>query len=175
MTDMTDAKQRQAAALHTPTDLGDNARHDIAGALTALVADYFALYMKTKNFHWHVSGPHFHSIHEMLDEQSDQIIAATDPLAERVRKLGGTTLRSLGQAAKMTRISDNDAEFVTAEDMLAELREDNIALTRSLRAAHDVCDEHRDTASASLIEEYIDEAEKRTWFLFEMGRRSEHG
>jgi starvation-inducible DNA-binding protein len=168
-------KSRQSASLHTPTDLGDNARHDIAGALTALVADYFALYIKTKNFHWHVSGPHFISIHEMLDDQATDILAAIDPLAERVRKLGGHTLRSIGQAATMTRISDNNAEFVTAEDMLAELREDNIALVRSLRTAHDLCNEHRDSASTSLIENFIDEAEKRTWFLFEMGRRSEHG
>jgi starvation-inducible DNA-binding protein len=170
----TDAKSRKAAALHTPTDLGDNARRDIAGALTALVADYFALYLKTKNFHWHVSGPLFRSIHLLLDDQGEEILAATDPLAERVRKLGGTTLRSIGQAAKMTRVLDNDAEFVSAQDMLAELREDNLALTARLREAHDLCDEHRDVGSASLIENLIDEAEKRTWFLFEMARSGDH-
>lgn len=167
---MADAKTLEKAPLRTPTDLGANATKDIAAALNGVLADMFALYLKTKNFHWHMSGRHFRDYHLMLDEQSDQIFAATDDLAERVRKVGGATLRSIGHIAKLQRIADNDAEYVTPRDMLAELAEDNRSLTGYLRAAHDVCDEHNDVASASLIENWIDEAERRAWFLFEATR-----
>lgn len=167
---MADAKTLEKAPLRTPTDLGANATKDIAAALNGVLADMFALYLKTKNFHWHMSGRHFRDYHLMLDEQSDQIFAATDDLAERVRKVGGATLRSIGHIAKLQRIADNDAEYVTPRDMLAELAEDNRSLTGYLRAAHDVCDEHNDVASASLIENWIDEAERRAWFLFETTR-----
>lgn len=170
---MSDAKSRRTAALATPTDLGSNATRDVAAALNLLLADAFALYIKTKNFHWHVSGPHFRSYHLMLDEQAEQIFATTDDLAERVRKLGGTTIRSIGHIARLQRIEDNDADYVTPLDMLAELREDNQKMIASMREAHNVCDEHNDVASASLIENWIDEAEKRVWFLFEAGRRGE--
>jgi starvation-inducible DNA-binding protein len=166
-----EAKARQTAALDTPTDLGSNATRDIAGGLNALLADVFALYLKTKNFHWHVSGPHFRDYHLLLDEHADQIFAITDPIAERVRKIGGTTLRSIGHIGRLQRLSDNDADYVTPPDMLAELREDNQRLTSSLREVHAVCDEHGDVATASLIEVWIDEAERRTWFLFEASRR----
>jgi starvation-inducible DNA-binding protein len=169
---VSDLKSRQAAPLLTPTDLGPTATRDVAAALNLLLADAFALYIKTKNFHWHMSGPHFRDYHLLLDEQGDQIFAMTDPLAERVRKLGGTTLRSIGQIAKMQRVSDNDAEYVTAQDMLAELRDDNKQLVGAMREAHAVCDESNDVASASLIEVWIDETERRTWFLFEATRRS---
>jgi len=168
--DVKEAKARRKAALDTPTNLGSNATRDLSGALNALLADVFALYMKTKNFHWHMSGPHFRDYHELLDDQSEQIIAMTDDLAERVRKIGGTTLRSIGHIARLQRVTDNDAEFVTPPDMLAELREDNKDLTQRMREVHDLCDEHRDVATASLIENWIDEAEKRVWFLFEAGR-----
>ena len=167
---MADAKTLEKAPLRTPTDLGANATKDIAAALNGVLADMFALYLKTKNFHWHMSGRHFRDYHLMLDEQSDQIFAATDDLAERVRKVGGATLRSIGHIAKLQRIADNDAAYVTPRDMLAELAEDNRSLTGYLRAAHDVCDEHNDVASASLIENWIDEAERRAWFLFEATR-----
>src|ERR1700758_5137855 len=167
------ATARRSAKLHTPTSLGEKATTDIAGALNALLADFFALYMKTKNFHWHVSGPHFRDYHLLLDEHADQIYATTDPIAERVRKLGGNTLRSIGHIARLQRVSDNDADYVTPLDMLAELREDNKQLTAHMRAAHDVCDEHGDVASASLIENWIDEAERRTWFLYESTRQGE--
>jgi starvation-inducible DNA-binding protein len=169
---VSDLKSRQAAPLLTPTDLGPTATRDVAAALNLLLADAFALYIKTKNFHWHMSGPHFRDYHLLLDEQGDQIFAMTDPLAERVRNLGGTTLRSIGQIAKMQRVSDNDAEYVTAQDMLAELRDDNKQLVGAMREAHAVCDESNDVASASLIEVWIDETERRTWFLFEATRRS---
>lgn len=167
---MADAKTLEKAPLRTPTDLGANATKDIAAALNGVLADMFALYLKTKNFHWHMSGRHFRDYHLLLDEQADQIFAVTDDLAERVRKVGGTTLRSIGHVAKLQRIADNDAEYVTPRDMLAELAEDNRSLTGYLRAAHDVCDEHNDVASASLIENWIDEAERRAWFLFEATR-----
>jgi len=173
MTGVKDAKSRQAAALATPTGLGANATRDIAAAMNALLADLFALYVKTKNFHWHVSGSHFRDYHLLLDEQADQIFATTDPVAERVRKVGGLTLRSIGHIARLKRIADNDAEYVTPADMLAELREDNIELARHLRETHQVCEEHGDVASASLIEGWIDEAERRVWFLFEAGRHGE--
>jgi starvation-inducible DNA-binding protein len=169
----SEAKARVTAPLKTPTRLGANATSDIAGALTALLADMFGLYLKTKNFHWHVSGPHFRSLHLMFDEQAAQILASTDPIAERARKIGGTTLRSVGHIARLQRIADNDAAFVTPMDMLAELREDNMELVSRLREAHDLCDEHGDVATASLIENWIDEAEGRIWFLFEAGRSVE--
>jgi len=165
-------KDRRKAALTTPTGLGDNARRDVSGALNAVLADVFALFLKTKNFHWHVSGPHFRDYHLLLDEQAAQIFAITDELAERVRKLGGTTIRSIGHISKLQRIGDNDADFVTPEDMLAELREDNAKLIAAMREAHDLCDEVSDVASASLLENYIDEAERRHWFLFEATRKS---
>ena len=165
-------KTRRTAPLRTPTNLGSNATKDISAALNALLADMFALYLKTKNFHWHVSGPHFRDYHLMFDEQGEQIFATTDDIAERVRKVGGTTIRSIGQIAKLQRVQDNDADFVTPEDMLAELRSDNQDLAQRLREVHDTCDEHGDVATASLIENWIDEAERRTWFLFEAGRRT---
>jgi starvation-inducible DNA-binding protein len=168
---MNDAKTRRTAALQTPTNLNSNATHDLSGALNALLADVFALYLKTKNFHWHMSGPHFRDYHLLLDEHSDQIFAMTDDIAERARKVGGTTLRSIGQIAKLQRIPDNDADFVTPEDMLAELKEDNLKLTQIMREVHDTCDEHGDVATTSLLENWIDEGERRTWFLFEIGRR----
>jgi starvation-inducible DNA-binding protein len=168
---MTDtAKTRQMAPLRTPTDLGTDATRDIAAALTGVLADMFALYLKTKNFHWHLSGPHFRDYHLMLDEQGDQIFATTDALAERARKVGGTTLRSIGHIARLQRLADNDAAYVTAPDMLAELAEDNRRLTGFLRAAHAVCEEYNDVASTSLIEVWIDEAERRSWFLYETTR-----
>jgi len=169
----TATRHQRTASLETPTDLGPNAVRDLAAALNAMLADMFALYLKTKNFHWHMSGPHFRDYHLLLDEHAEQIFATTDDIAERVRKIGGTTLRSIGHVAKLQRVLDNDAEFVTPADMLAELREDNKQLTARLRETHDVCDEHRDVASASLIENWIDEAERRVWFLYEAGRRTE--
>jgi starvation-inducible DNA-binding protein len=158
------------APLATPTDLSPAATKDIEGAMNAILADVFALYIKTKNFHWHMSGPHFRDYHLLLDEQGEQLFAMTDDIAERVRKTGGMTLRSVGQIAKMTRVLDNDAAYVEPLDMIAELREDNKSLATRLREAHDVCDEHHDVATASLIENWIDEAERRTWFLFEISR-----
>lgn len=158
------------APLRTPTDLGERATKDISAALNLALADVYALYLKTKNFHWHMSGTHFRDLHLLLDEQADQIFAMTDLLAERVRKVGGTTIRSIGQISRLQRISDNDAEFVTPQDMLSELCQDNRALTASLRAAHDVCAEHRDIASTAQIEVWIDESERRSWFLYEATR-----
>ena len=166
-------KQERNAPLVTPTDLARSGTHDIAAAMNGILADVYALYFKTKNFHWHMSGPHFRDYHLLLDEQADQIYAMGDPIAERVRKLGGTTLRSIGHIARMSRVLDNDAEYVEPLDMLAELREDNKQLARNMRNLHEVCDEHNDVATASLIENWIDEAEQRTWFLFEAGRRTE--
>jgi len=165
-----DAKALRIAALHTPTDLKPKAVQDISAALNVLLADMFALYLKTKNFHWHISGPHFRDYHLLLDEQGDQIFATTDAIAERVRKLGGTTLRSTGHICRLQRILDNDADFVTPLDMLAELRDDNKQLVANLRETHGLCDEHGDVASASLLENWIDEAERRAWFLFEATR-----
>ena len=158
--------------LHTPTDLSAAATKDISGAMNAVVADVFALYLKTKNFHWHMSGPHFRDYHLLLDEQADQLYAMIDPIAERIRKIGGTTLKSIGHIARLQRIRDNDADYVHALDMLAELREDNRALVSRLREAHAVCDEHRDIASASLVEVWVDETERRAWFLFEASRHA---
>lgn len=165
-------KERRKAPLATPTDLGSNASRDITGALNALLADVFVLYMKTKNFHWHISGPHFRDYHLMLDEHAAELLAMTDVIAERVRKLGGTTLRSVGHISRLQRIEDNNADFVDAQDMLAELREDNQSLIASLRTTHDLCDEERDVATNSYIEPWIDEAERRVWFLFESRARS---
>jgi starvation-inducible DNA-binding protein len=164
-------KSRQAAPLKTPTNLGANAVQYISAALTALLADMLALYIKTKNFHWHVSGPHFRDDHLLLDEQGAQIFATTDLIAERVRKIGGTTIRSIGHISRMQRVLDNDADYVTPLDMLAELRDDNMQLVARLRETHQLCDENGDVASASLIEQWIDEAEGRIWFLFESSRR----
>jgi starvation-inducible DNA-binding protein len=166
-----DAKTLREAPLSTPTNQTSNAVRDLSGALTALLADMFSLYLKTKNFHWHMSGPHFRDYHLMLDEHGVEIFATTDAIAERVRKLGGTTLRSIGHIQRLQRIPDNDADFVTPDDMLAELCSDNQALAASLRSTHELCDEHGDVATASLLETWIDEAERRTWFLFESGRR----
>jgi starvation-inducible DNA-binding protein len=164
------AKQLRKASLKTPSALGENARRDISAELNTLLADVFALYLKTKNFHWHMSGAHFRDYHLLLDEQSDEIYAVTDPIAERVRKLGGTTLRSIGDIARHQRISDNDADFVSPGDMLAELREDNASLAQYMRRTHELCDEYNDVATASLLENWIDEAERRVWFLFETSR-----
>jgi starvation-inducible DNA-binding protein len=168
-----DLERRRAAPLATPTDLKAVATQDIAAALNAILADVFALYLKTKNFHWHMSGPHFRDYHLLLDEQADQIFAMADPVAERVRKVGGPTLKSIGHIARTQRVLDNDADYVDPLDMLAELREDNKALATRLREAHDLCDEHRDIATASLIEVWIDETEQRTWFLFEASRKGD--
>jgi starvation-inducible DNA-binding protein len=168
-------KVRQRAPLSTPTDLETQATQDVAAAMNAILADVFALYLKTKNFHWHMSGPHFRDYHLLLDEQADQIFAMGDPIAERVRKLGATTLRSIGEIGRMQRVLDNDADYVEPLDMLAELRDDNKALAANLREAHDLCDESRDVATASLIEVWIDETERRTWFLFETSRRADSG
>ncbi|QCQ98966.1 DNA starvation/stationary phase protection protein [Brevundimonas sp. SGAir0440] len=168
---MATAKEKRLAPLKTPTSLSEEATQSISAALTGLLADTFALYIKTKNFHWHVSGPHFRDYHLMLDEQSAEILAMTDPMAERARKIGGTTLRSIGQIAKESRIADNDADYVDPLDMLAELRDDNGELIGRMREVHDLCDEHNDVATASLLENWIDESEKRVWFLFESGRR----
>ena len=164
---------RREAPLITPTDLGAKASKDIVGGLNAILADVFALYLKTKNFHWHMSGPHFRDYHLLLDEQANQLYAMTDPIAERIRKIGGSTLRSIGHIARIQRIKDNDATYVDPLDMLAELREDNKTLAARLREMHEVVDEHRDIASASLIESWIDETERRTWFLFESSRRGD--
>jgi len=162
----------RTAALRTPTDLGHEATRDIAAALTALLADAFALYLKTKNFHWHMSGPHFRDYHLMLDEQAGDIFAITDDIAERARKLGGLTLRSIGQIARLQRIPDNDAEFVTPADMLAELAQDNQKFTALLRATHATAEQYGDVATTSLIEVWIDQAERRAWFLFETIRNA---
>ena len=163
--------QRRDAPLETRTDLTQAATKDITAAMNAILADVFALYAKTKNFHWHMSGPHFRDYHLLLDEHADQLFAMTDPIAERVRKIGGLTLTSIGRIARTQRVLDNDAEYVEPLDMLAELAEDNRTLAARLREAHNVCDEHRDVATASLIEVWIDETERRAWFLFEATRQ----
>jgi len=168
-----DAKARRKALTASPTDLSADATRDLAGALNALLADVFALYVKTKNFHWHMSGNHFRDYHLLLDEQADQIFAMTDAIAERVRKIGGTTIHSIGQIDRLRRIRDNDADYVTPLDMLAELGEDNRHLTASMRSAHGACDEHGDVATASLLENWIDESERRSWFLYETCRAGE--
>jgi len=171
-TNREDLVRRLSAPLATPTDLKPAATKDIAGAMNAILADVFALYVKTKNFHWHMSGPHFRDYHLLLDEQADQLFAMTDTIAERVRKIGGATLKSIGQISRMQRVQDNDVDYVEPQDMLAEVREDNKELTARLREAHNVCEEHRDIATASLIEVWIDETERRTWFLYEAARQS---
>lgn len=168
-------RRRREAPLITPTDLSAKASRDIAAGMNAILADVFALYMKTKNFHWHMSGPHFRDYHLLLDEQSDQIYAMTDPIAERIRKIGGSTLRSIGHIARTQRIKDNDADYVEPLDMLAELREDNKTLAARLREVHEVTSEHNDVATTSLIENWIDETERRTWFLFESSRNAGSG
>ena len=170
-TDKNEAlKVRRKASLRTPTDLKPEATRDIAAALNGVLADVFALYMKTKNFHWHMSGPHFRDYHLMLDEQADQIYAVTDDLAERVRKIGGTTLRSIGHIAKLQRVLDNDADFVDPKGMLAELRNDNRDMVERMREAHALTDELNDVVTTSLLENWIDDAERRAWFLFEATR-----
>jgi len=166
----TELLRRREAPLATPTDLRRAATKDIAAAMNAILADVFALYLKTKNFHWHMSGPHFRDYHLLLDEQSDQLLAMTDPIAERIRKVGGLTLRSIGHISRTQRVLDNDAEYVEPMDMIAELAEDNKTLAARLREAHNVCEEHRDVATTSLIEVWIDETERRTWFLSEIKR-----
>lgn len=170
---MTDKspRARRMAPLKTPSGLHEDAVRDISGAMNALLADVFALYLKTKNFHWHMSGPHFRDYHLLFDDQGDQILAMTDPLAERVRKIGGTTLRSIGHVGKLQRIADNDADYVDPQDMLAELRDDNADLLASMRETRSLCDEHGDVAGTSLLENWIDETEQRVWFLFETSRK----
>jgi starvation-inducible DNA-binding protein len=163
--------RRRDAPLETRTDLKSTATRDISAAMNAILADTFALYVKTKNFHWHMSGPHFRDYHLLLDEHADQLFAMTDPIAERVRKIGGLTLRSIGHIARTQRVLDNDAEYVEPLDMLAELADDNKTMATRLRQAHNVCEKHRDVATASLIEVWIDETERRSWFLFEATRR----
>jgi starvation-inducible DNA-binding protein len=178
VTKMTDAdrdriEQKRDRPLATPTDLSRKATVDVAAAMNLILADVFALYLKTKNFHWHLSGPHFRDYHLMLDEHAEQLFAMTDAAAERVRKLGGRTITSIGHIARLQRIRDNDAGYVEPSDMLAELCEDNRSLTSGLREAHDVCEEHHDVATTSLIEIWIEETERRTWFLFESSRRGD--
>lgn len=165
------AKKARTAPLRTPANLKPNAVQEISGALNILLADVFALYLKTKNFHWHASGPHFRDYHLLFDEQADQIFAMTDGVAERVRKIGGLTVRSIGQISRLQRVLDNDAEFVAPDDMIAELRDDNKQLAASMIEVHDLCDERGDVATASLLENWIDEAERRAWFLFEISRK----
>jgi starvation-inducible DNA-binding protein len=166
-------KRRRQAPLLTPTDLSADNIKNVAALMNAILADVFGLYLKTKNFHWHMSGPHFRDYHLLLDEQSDQLFAMTDLIAERIRKIGGSTLRSIGHVARIQRVKDNDAEYVDPQDMLAELRQDNMALTGRLREVHEIVEECRDIATASLIENWIDEAERRIWFLFESSRNSD--
>src|SRR6266478_8186057 len=166
-TNAAELRQRRDAPLTTPTDLMRSATKDIAGAMNAILADVFALYLKTKNFHWHVSCPHFRDYHLLLDEQGDQIFAMTDDIAERVRKLGGTTIRSIGHIARLKHVADNDAGYVEPQDMLSELRDDNQALIGRMIEIHDLCNEANDVATASVLETWIDETERRVWFLFE--------
>jgi starvation-inducible DNA-binding protein len=173
-TKTAELRQKRDIPLTVPTDLTRSAVKDIAGAMNAILADVFALYLKTKNFHWHMSGPHFRDYHLLLDEHSDQLYAMTDPIAERVRKLGGLTIKSIGHISRIQRVLDNDADYVDPPDMIAELAEDNQTLATRLREAHDLCDEHRDVATASLIEVWIDETERRTWFLTEIRRGQQH-
>ena len=171
MSKSSQLQKRQNEPLTLSSDLQADAVRDITGALNTLLADTFALYFKTKNFHWHMSGPHFRDYHLMLDEHADQLYAMTDDIAERVRKVGGTTIRSIGHVARLQRITDNDAEFVTPEDMLSELHEDEKALTLRMRAVHSLCDDAGDVATASLLENWIDQSQRRSWFLFESTRR----
>ena len=168
-----DTRRKVAPSLDTPTDLSDEAVRELSAKLNEILADAFALYLKTQNFHWHVSGPHFRDYHLMLDEQSEQIFATTDEIAERVRKIGGTTLRSIGHIAKLQTIKDNDESFVPAQDMLRELMRDNKSVAASMRECHELADKHEDAATAGLLENFIDETERRTWFLFEASRTSQ--
>ena len=167
-----EAASRRSGQISPPSGLASNATRDISATLTTLLADVFAIYLKTKNFHWHMSGPHFRDYHLLLDEQGEQLFAMTDDIAERVRKIGGMTLHSIGQIGRLQRVLDNDADFVSPQDMLAELRGDNAQLAASMREAHSLCDEHGDVATAGLLENWIDEAERRVWFLFEVSRAS---
>ncbi len=169
----SNVRARRQAPLTTPNDLAPTDKRDVSAAFNALLADVFALYLKTKNFHWHVSGPHFREYHLMFDEQAGELLAMTDDIAERVRKIGGTTLRSIGQIGRLQRIADNEADFVTPLDMLAELADDNRRLVGSLRSAHDLCSADNDVASTSMIENWIDQAERRVWFLFETSRHGD--
>jgi starvation-inducible DNA-binding protein len=168
----TQLQERQKAPLTLSSDIPEEAVRDISGGLNALLADTFVLYLKTKNFHWHMSGPHFRDFHLLLDDHGDQLFAMTDDIAERVRKIGGTTIRSIGHIGRLQRIADNDADFVTPEDMLSELHEDEKALTLSMRAVHTLCDDAGDVATASLLENWIDQSQRRSWFLFEATRKS---
>jgi len=170
MTSQNDLQARRVAPLKTPSDILPESVREIVGALNKLLADVFALYLKTKNFHWHMSGPHFRDYHLLLDDQADQIFAMTDDIAERARKIGGLTIRSIGEISRLQRIADNNAEYVTAEDMLSELCEDNKALVLSMRSVHDLCDAEGDVATTSLLESWIDESQRRAWFLFEATR-----
>ena len=170
MTAKAELTQRQKAPLVTPSDLGQKSVVEITAAINVLLADVFTLYLKTKNFHWHMSGPHFRDYHLLLDDHGDQLFAITDDLAERVRKLGGTTIRSIGEIARLQRISDNDAVYVTPKDMLSELHEDEKTLALAMRAVHGLCDDSGDVATASLLENCIDESQRRSWFLFEATR-----
>jgi len=174
MAEKNEAKDRRKSPLVTPSDLGQESVKNISGALNALLADVYALYFKTKNFHWHISGPHFRDYHLLLDEHGDQIFTIGDDIAERVRKIGGTTIRSIGHISRLQRSKDNDADYVDPMDMLSELREDNKALIARMREAHDLCDEAGDVATTSLLEVWIDEAERRVWFLFEATRAREY-
>jgi starvation-inducible DNA-binding protein len=160
------------ADLKTPTDLSSNAAKSVKDALNTILADSFALYLKTKNFHWHVSGPHFRDYHLMLDEQAAEIFASTDDIAERVRKTGNVTLRSIGDIARHQTIRDNDKDFVSPDDMLKELRDDNLKLVESLREAKDIADTAKDNATSAMIDDWTDQAERRAWFLFEAGRKA---
>ena len=166
-----EARHKAPAPLDTPTDLSPSAVGDLSAALNAILADTYALYLKTKNFHWHVSGPHFRDYHLLLDDQSEDILKTTDEIAERVRKIGGTTLRSIGQIAKLQTIQDNNDDYVPPREMLRELMEDNKKMAAAMRKAHKLCDDHEDSGSASLLEVFIDETERRTWFLFEASRQ----
>jgi starvation-inducible DNA-binding protein len=168
-----DTRRKVAASLDTPTDLSTDAVNAIAAKLNTILADTFALYLKTKNFHWHVSGPHFRDYHLMLDEQADQIFASTDVIAERVRKLGGTTLRSIGHIARLQTLKDNDEAYVAPGDMLAELMADNKKVVEAMREAHEVCEDKKDVATASELEIFIDQAERRLWFMFEASRKAD--
>jgi starvation-inducible DNA-binding protein len=173
MPSKTDAAARRISPLHTPSDIDPKSVKEISGALNALLADVFALYIKTKNFHWHMSGPHFRDYHLLLDEHADQIFAMTDDIAERVRKIGGITIHSIGEIARLKRVDDNDADYVTPQDMLSELREDEHALVGRMKAAHDLCDDAGDVATTSLIENWVDQTERRVWFLFEATRSAQ--
>jgi starvation-inducible DNA-binding protein len=172
---VSQSSDTERVSLNTPSDLSDEATEVLAERINRLVADAYVLYVKTKNFHWHVSGPNFRDFHEMLDEQSEQILESIDPLAERVRKLGQPTLHSLGEILKLASLKENSKDFVSPYDMLVELMNDNVTIAKSMREAHGICDDWEDIATASLIEQYIDETEKRTWFLFEAARAADAG